>query len=129
MTDSTNTRILSRRKHLLGASTGIAAAAIAVRAAQAMQVAGAVNLTPASLAVMHDAAADAELVEMCRRWVRLNRAWEHTDKKAADAEDDEDAARYELLMSVGDRIYDGKMVPLAQAIADLSATSWAGMAA
>ena len=118
MTDSTNTRTLSRRKALIGASTGIAAATIAGGAALAM--------TPAATAI---AGPDAELVEMCQRWIRLNRAWEHTDQRAADAEEDKDAARHELLMSVGDRIYDGKMVPLAQAIADLPAASWAGVTA
>jgi hypothetical protein len=56
-------------------TANVAAAAIAVGAAQAMAPVGPANT-----------AADAELIELCERWKRLHRVYIHTDRRAADAE-------------------------------------------
>ncbi len=120
MADPRNTTTLSRRA-LMSVSVGlvtanVAAAAIAVRAAQARAPAAPV-----------DAAADAELVELCRRWCRLDRVHLHTDEKAA-AADGIDEEAYDLFNEVAGNIWD-KMATLAQEIAERPAHSWHRIAA
>jgi hypothetical protein len=120
MTDSPNTTLLSRRA-LMSVSVGlvganVAAAAIAVRAAKAMAPAA-----PGDTA-------DAELVDMCRQWVRLCRAHDHVSDRAMDIEG-VDKQHYDVLNSIADRIHDSKMEPLAKAIAACPAASWAGVSA
>jgi hypothetical protein len=75
MADSANTRTLSRRSALIGAYAGIAAASILGVAAGA------------ALAGFPDGGDDAELVDMCRRWLRLHRVYLHTSRRALDAEE------------------------------------------
>jgi hypothetical protein len=114
MTDSANTRTLSRRSALIEASTGIAPMAIAVSASHAM--------APVA------ASADAELVDMCGRWIKFCRAHDHASDLAMDIEGT-DKDRYNLLEAIATRIYDHRMEPLAKAIADRPAASWAGITA
>jgi hypothetical protein len=100
---------------LVGAN--VAAAAIAVRAAQAMA-----PTVPASVN------ADAELIELCRRWLRFNRAYDHLYDRAGPLED-VDEERYDMLQALAGGIFDRKMVPLTRKIADMQASSWSGVAA
>src|SRR5262249_35434516 len=89
--------------------------AIAASAAQAM-------------AATVDTSADAELVEMCDRWRKFCRAHDHAGDQSQQIEG-ADKARYDLLQSIATRIYDHRMEPLAKAIADQPAASWAGVTA
>jgi hypothetical protein len=120
MADSRNTTNLSRRA-LMATSVGlvsahVAAAAIAVRAAKAMAPAAPV-----------DATADAELVELCRRWVHLHRIYIDTDRQAIDAEGVDQKA-YERLNALSDSLYE-QVKELTGEVAGISAGSWAGIAA
>jgi len=71
---------------------------------------------------------DAELIELCWRWCRLDRVWLHTEQKAADADEAGEHELYERLCEISDQIYDNVIV-MAQQIAGIPAHSWAGIAA
>jgi hypothetical protein len=112
---------LSRRA-LMSVSVGlvtanVAAAAIAVRAAQAM-----------APVVPIDATADAELVDMCRECRKYNRVFDQLLNRAGPLEDT-DEEQYDLLQSIAYRILNHRIKPLAQQIADIKASSWSGVAA
>src|SRR5262245_40241076 len=117
MADSAHATNLSRRRALLGVSIGIAAAGtlgVAARLAFA---------SPPG-----NSESDAELIELCRRWYRLDRVWLHTEQKAADAYGAGMPELYERLCEVSDQIYD-KEIATARQIAANPAHSWAGIAA
>jgi hypothetical protein len=117
MADSAHTMNLSRRRALLGVSTGVAAASTLGVAA------GVAFASPPENSVM-----DAELIELCWRWCRLDRVWLHTEQKAADADEAGEHELYERLCEISDQIYDNVIV-MAQQIAGIPAHSWAGIAA
>ena len=101
----------------MGVSTGIAAASTLSVAAGAAFASSPGN-----------SERDAELIELCWRWCLLERAWLHTEQKAADADEAGKQELYERLCQVGDQIYD-KLAVMAQQIAGVPAHSWDGIAA
>ena len=121
---------LSRRA-LMATSAGlvtadVAAAAIAVRAAQAMAPAATVE-------------ADAKLIRLCARWERLQRVYNHVSDKAAATDGAAAGAKsatvraaymmsFDRFEAVCNSIYD-KQEALALEIAELPSRSWAGLAA
>src|SRR5262245_12020770 len=115
MADSAHTMNLSRRRALLGVSTGIAAAST-------IGVAAGVAFASSS----GNSEKDAELIELCRRWCLLDRVWLHTEQKVADAYEAGEQELYERLCQVSDQIYD-EVAAMAQQIAGSRAHSWAGI--
>src|SRR5262245_59325153 len=117
MADSAHSTNFSRRRALLGVSTGVAAAS-------ALGVAAGIAFASPT----GNSEKDAELIELCRRWCLLDRVWLHTEQKVAEAYEAGKQELYERLCQVSDQIYD-EVAAMAQQIAGIPAHSWAGIAA
>ena len=115
MTNPPATTKLSRRN--LMATSG---------AIMTIAVAGAAVASAGPIATPVDA--DAELVELCAQRRKFCRAHDHAGDRAMDIEG-VNKAHHDLLQSIATRIYKHRMKPLAKAIADRHAISWAGVTA